>query len=642
VKAKLIKLKRGIPALASFFIPIGAYAYTLCPTVSVYADAGEFPTMAYLSGFGHPSGYPLFILILKLFLLLPFGQPAWKANLASAFIASLTCLIFFLLLNLLTRDKLVSLAGTFILAFSQIFWRNALIAEVFSLVAFFSVLTFLLFFLWQKTKKKKYFFCFALASGFGLAHHQILAISLFPLMIWFLLKIRGQSLRPKDCFFALLLLFSGYLPYLYISLAARNLPLMNWENPQTFKNLLKLALRSHYGFLQVTPINQEISPLVQIQGSLKLLTQSFTGLGILTFFLGLILGAKKKLPFCLWSGFVIASSSGLWIYSRIPFNQLVEFPYLERFLILSSFAIALISGIGLNEIKKWLQKVKKLPPAARGCFLLLLPGFIFAANYPRVSQKDNYFGQNFAEDLLTEIPKNSLFIIEGDPTINCLFYHQFVLGKRPDVKLVLGDLLISKLDWYFQELRKFYPEISLPEKYLSPQQFLLDFMVINQKEFPVYVNFPNLEKKLQLILNKELKGLVWEFSPKTGSQSLGKDLFRLIENQKNYQNILKKRNFLPEWPESSLKVVYARPQIQLAIYYENQNNFSEAKKLYLQAVEVFPHYFYAWMRLAEIFINEGQTEMAVTAWKKALFNPPDKENEVIVKNSINHYQNISK
>jgi len=68
----------------SFLIPFYIYCYTLCPTISVYADAAEFPTQAFISGFGHPPGFPLFILIIKLFQLLPFGNPALKANLAAA------------------------------------------------------------------------------------------------------------------------------------------------------------------------------------------------------------------------------------------------------------------------------------------------------------------------------------------------------------------------------------------------------------------------------------------------------------------------------------------------------------------------------------------------------------------------------
>jgi hypothetical protein len=45
-----------IVALLAFAVSFSLYLYTVCPTISLYADAGEFPTMAFVSGFGHPPG----------------------------------------------------------------------------------------------------------------------------------------------------------------------------------------------------------------------------------------------------------------------------------------------------------------------------------------------------------------------------------------------------------------------------------------------------------------------------------------------------------------------------------------------------------------------------------------------------------
>ncbi len=201
-----------------FLLSFSVYFFTLCPTVSMYADAGEFPTFAYISGFGHPPGYPLFILILKLFLLLPLGNPAFRSNLASAFIGAMAVAICYLLISKLTRQKFPAIVAALILAFNKIYWGNAVVAEVFTLLALFIASSFLFFLLWVRTGKKSYFYLFLLVSGLAAAHHQLIIISLLPLALAFPFIRRKKLLRLKDYAIAPVIFLSGFLPYLYIYL----------------------------------------------------------------------------------------------------------------------------------------------------------------------------------------------------------------------------------------------------------------------------------------------------------------------------------------------------------------------------------------------------------------------------------------
>ena len=82
----LRKSSRIIYLLAAFLIPFLIYFYTLCPTVSVHADAAELATVVLTRGIAHPPGYPLFTLLAMPFSFLPFGEPAWRINLALVFV----------------------------------------------------------------------------------------------------------------------------------------------------------------------------------------------------------------------------------------------------------------------------------------------------------------------------------------------------------------------------------------------------------------------------------------------------------------------------------------------------------------------------------------------------------------------------
>lgn len=82
------------------------YLHTLAPSVStIFDDSLEFQLVCYLPGIAHPTGYPLYTLLGKLFTYLPLGDVAYRVNLMSAFFASLTASILYATLRLLIRDR---------------------------------------------------------------------------------------------------------------------------------------------------------------------------------------------------------------------------------------------------------------------------------------------------------------------------------------------------------------------------------------------------------------------------------------------------------------------------------------------------------------------------------------------------------
>ena len=64
-------------------LAFGLYWFTLAPTVMWY-DMGEFAVGSGVLGIGHNSGYPLYMILGKLFTLLPIGDVAYRVNLMSA------------------------------------------------------------------------------------------------------------------------------------------------------------------------------------------------------------------------------------------------------------------------------------------------------------------------------------------------------------------------------------------------------------------------------------------------------------------------------------------------------------------------------------------------------------------------------
>src|SRR5438477_12600101 len=84
--------------LIAMGLALGAFAVYVLPLAPdlLPGDSGEFQLAIPLLGIVHPTGYPLYLLLGKLFTLLPFATIAARVNLFSAAGASAAVGAFFL------------------------------------------------------------------------------------------------------------------------------------------------------------------------------------------------------------------------------------------------------------------------------------------------------------------------------------------------------------------------------------------------------------------------------------------------------------------------------------------------------------------------------------------------------------------
>ena len=95
--------------------------------------APSWPREYITQGIIHPPGYPLYLLIGKLFTFLPLRDVAYRLNLMSAVFASLTVVILYQAIGNITGKPFCRLDfGSLSLAVSNYFWQMALIAEVYT------------------------------------------------------------------------------------------------------------------------------------------------------------------------------------------------------------------------------------------------------------------------------------------------------------------------------------------------------------------------------------------------------------------------------------------------------------------------------------------------------------------------------
>ncbi len=229
--------------LASFAV----YLRTLAPTV-LPGDSGEFQFAAPLLGVAHPTGYPLYILLGKLWtLLVPWGDLAHRMNLFSAFWAALAVALVYLVARQLTGRPFAAAIAALTLAFSRTFWSQAVVAEVYALHSFFVVAILYLALLVEHRAKNiehrtksieqspiPYALCSMLfALGCSLAHHRTTLLLLPALALFLWLAQRNTQHATRNTLHAsrltlyVLLVTLPLLLYLLIPLRAPATPYLH-------------------------------------------------------------------------------------------------------------------------------------------------------------------------------------------------------------------------------------------------------------------------------------------------------------------------------------------------------------------------------------------------------------------------------
>jgi len=240
-------------------VALGVYLSTLAPSITWAhdgADGGDFAAAVATGGIPHPSGYPTYMVLGRLFALLPWGDLAFRLNVMSATWAALTVgvvyLIVFRTLHIVGDREpgpyapLVAATGALAFAFSPLFWSQALIVEVYTLHAFFVAMVTYLVLRWVEQPAWWRLSAAALAMGLGLGNHLTLVLLGPPILV--LLWYRRGQLPVTAGRIALVVapFLLGLSVYAYLPLRAVHYPAVNWGDPQTVEGFLWLVTGRAY------------------------------------------------------------------------------------------------------------------------------------------------------------------------------------------------------------------------------------------------------------------------------------------------------------------------------------------------------------------------------------------------------------
>lgn len=275
--------------LAVFAVVLFIYGVTTAPALHTY-DSTEFTLGAYTLGIVHASGYPLYLLLLHGFTMLPLPLTlAVKAHLFSAVWGAVTCTLLYRLILFITRsDPLWVAGGVLLYAFAPAIWRVSTVTEVYTLHTAIVAAALLLYVHWESHPRPWQVLAVGGVFGIGAAHHLasvLVAAVVLPVMLW---RTRWIVRAWAVGLFALL----GGLPYLYFPLRWRADPAFNMVGEHFTRDLTALPdiiwmIRG--GMFADLAFDYTIWEYVQQLGQFGLaLTGNFLGGGLLLGVIGAI------------------------------------------------------------------------------------------------------------------------------------------------------------------------------------------------------------------------------------------------------------------------------------------------------------------------------------------------------------------
>ena len=240
------------PAVGVSAAAFAVYLITLAPSLTNAnhgTDGGDLIAAARVLGVPHPTGYPTYTLLAWLFTHLPVGTIAYRVNLLSAACAALAVGIFFCAARraLPAEESQIGVPAiaALTLAFSSLLWSQAVIAEVYALLALFAAVLLWCLVRWRDTLQDRYLWSAAFTLGLALGNHvTILFGALAALAV--LWPERSRWLRVRALLPAAALFIVGLGVYAYLPLAARQNPPVNWGDPQTWRGFVWVVSGKQY------------------------------------------------------------------------------------------------------------------------------------------------------------------------------------------------------------------------------------------------------------------------------------------------------------------------------------------------------------------------------------------------------------
>jgi len=498
----------AMTGLAAFF-----YAAGTAPGLSwanYGADGGDLLAAAVTNGVPHPSGYPLYTLLLQGWLkllgwLAPASDIAWRGNFFSGAAAAISVGSTTLVTWHLWHDRPTRLAAAVVSGaawmVAPLLWGQALITEVYALhAAIFVGLAWLLLGA-NILAPRWYGLALGLLLGLGFAHHLTVGL-LVPGLVYWLWTDPARRSRQLSLWLVLVVgLLPGLLLYGRLLWFANPDAPVYWGGQEGLPSLWWLVSGDAYRrYLFAVPLPMLLS---RLSGWAWTLTSQWTPIGLGLALAGLFrwdkLMPRQRTLTLLWA-------LPVSIYA-IGYNTADS----EIYLLPVIWLMALWLPYGVAEAAEWLgNQWPRLGDQKRVLLSFLLAGFLLLMllRFPSHSLAQDEKARLFLQSASAVLEPDSIVFSSGDKETFALWYGAWASGQLEKTApgLALVNVALFQFDWYRIQLQRQYPDLPGVDKGNAAA-----ILQANAQHRPIFFS-----EVISPALPDDLipAGLLWRYQPK--------------------------------------------------------------------------------------------------------------------------------
>ena len=453
------KRKAAIACALLLLIDLFVYLTTRTPVVQ-FIDSGELAVVCRTLGIAHPTGYPLYTLLGRLFCLVPLGEIVFRVTLMSLLFSCLSGAMLFFALLVMGRDLLPGARGdswlviwaawlaALLFSFTPTLWSQATSNEVYSLNVLFYSLIILLVLLWRTgrgaTRGERIFFLMVFVYGLSFGNHMS-TVLLLPAILYVSVVTLGKRLFSTRRMISTTALFLlGLSVYLFLPIRSAQDPLMDWGNPESW-----VTFKRH-----VTGWQYQVWMFAQSAGELGSNLKNFVRLFFHQFPIYLF-------PLSLvgiWR--IFACCPRMMIFLLIVFLGNVLYginygiPDIDPYFLGSFLANAIFIGAGLQFVFQIIAglEIKRGFVNIILALFFLLPLILLKSNYYEANRSENHLAYDFASNIVRSTKKDAVILTNVWDHYSPWLYLRFVESKRPDIDYL--DTELCRRSWYFDYVRQ--------------------------------------------------------------------------------------------------------------------------------------------------------------------------------------------
>lgn len=535
---------------ATSIIAFAIVLYHICPAV-YYWDSAELAVASYVLGIPHPPGFPLYVVIGRLFTLLPFGDIGFRLNLFSAVACAATVFVLSLTVSSLLagiKDRWLSNSGriltsgfllVMVLCFSSM--TQAVRAEVYypNLLIIATALYFLVrsdddIVLRNRTAALAFFL---LGLGTGL-HHLTLFLTVPGMLL--LARSKGIEIGLKRLMMLSFSFIAGASIYLFIPIRFSAGPEYSWGDPSTIAGFWNILTSGDTSI----PVNiLSIDHLIDLIAFYVSTIYKQVGIiGITGAFIGLFHIRKRNAALCRG----LLSILVLNIFSILFFEEyFYGYKDLHGYLLPSIALTVILSILGWTIfIETVYARIKDRPefnpkllnifsPAAVSVLILL------SINLSPYSLKRNYSAKDLSDQLSAPLDDNSVVLCSS---INSKFLMDYAVCSNADgADPKIFDIGSMQREWYMENISN---ELSIPPGSKTNAGTVIDAIIARYAN-NLYFEFSPALIPLAGFLVPE--GLLYRFGHSGGAKNAGTNLNKFpltegdIESERVYAEWLMSR-----------------------------------------------------------------------------------------------------